>query len=112
IEKQFEVRVFYLKGECFSKAIFSQNDQQTAEDYRNYNIEKPNRIIPFQLPVKIIKKTKKLMDEVGLDTGSLYFIVTKNNQYIFLEINPIGQFADFYYQCNCPLEKQVVKELL
>lgn len=112
IEKKIEVRVFYLKGNCFAKAIFSQKDKQTTEDYRNYNVKKPNRIVPFELPKKICKKLKRVMEQVGLDTGSIDFIVDKNNLFIFLEINPIGQFADFYYQCNFPLEKEVVKTLL
>lgn len=112
IEKRFEVRVFYLKGKFYAKAIFSQKDSQTIEDYRNYNITHPNRIVPFQLPVEIERKTDLLMRKIGLDTGSLDFIVDKKNQFVFLEVNPVGQFGDHYYQVNEPLEKEVVKSLL
>lgn len=37
IPKEFEVRKFFLNGECWSMAIFSQRDDQTKVDFRKYN---------------------------------------------------------------------------
>lgn len=37
IEKEIEIRVFYFDGTFFSMAIFSQNDEKTKIDFRNYN---------------------------------------------------------------------------
>ncbi len=37
VEKKYELRIFYLNGECFASAIFSQLDEQTKIDFRNYN---------------------------------------------------------------------------
>ena len=112
IDKNFEIRIFYLKGTLFAKAIFSQNDPTTVEDYRNYNHEKPNRVVPFEVPEKICKKLKKLMQRAGLDTGSIDMIVDQDNNFLFLEVNPVGQFSEFYFQCNYPLEREIVKELI
>lgn len=107
IEKKFEVRVFYFKGTTYSKAIFSQKDSKTKTDYRNYNINKPNRVVPFMLPTDIHNKLITLMKKMNLDTGSIDFIVNKKNEFIFLEINPVGQFSDMSYNCNFYLEKQI-----
>lgn len=112
IEKKFEVRTFYLNGATYAKAIFSQQDVMTRNDYRNYNYENPNREIPFRLPEPIKNKVTKLMRTLELNTGSLDFIVDTDNQFVFLEVNPIGQFSDLSYNCNYHLEKKIVEYLI
>lgn len=47
-------------------AIFSQNDDQTKVDFRNYNINKPNRNVPFMLPNELESKIKLLMNDICL----------------------------------------------
>lgn len=107
IEKKYEIRTFYLKGSCYSMAIFSQTDEKTRVDFRNYNHSKPNRRVPFQLPKTMENKIRKLMKGLGLDTGSLDIIVNKKNQFVFLEVNPVGQFGMVSFPCNYQLEKKI-----
>lgn len=110
IEKDFEIRTFYINGECFSMAIFSQNDEQTKTDFRKYNTKKPNRNIPYKLPQDIELKIHKLMQILDLNCGSLDFIKS-DGKYYFLEINPVGQFANVDYHCNFPLFKKIADYL-
>ncbi|MFK7947929.1 MAG: grasp-with-spasm system ATP-grasp peptide maturase [Saprospiraceae bacterium] len=111
-EKEADLRIFYLDGQFYSMAIISQSHQQTATDFRKYLIEKPNRSLPFQLPKLIENKLKKLMDKVELETGSIDMILTKSGEYVFLEVNPIGQFGMTSYPCNYFLERQIAKTLI
>jgi ATP-GRASP peptide maturase of grasp-with-spasm system len=111
ILKKYELRVFYLKGKCYSMAIFSQNDNKTSIDYRNYNKDKPNRTIPFKLPLHIEKKIVILMNRLGFDTGSIDFIVDVNQTFYFLEVNPVGQFGMVSNPCNYELHKIIACEL-
>jgi len=111
VEKEYEVRVFYLKGSCYSMAIFSQLDAKTSVDFRNYNEDKPNRMIPYNLPKSIVEKIDKLMNAKKLNTGSLDFIVNAKKEHIFLEINPVGQFDWVALKCNYPLEREIAKHL-
>lgn len=111
IEKSLEVRVLYVKGTIYSKAIFSQRDEQTKEDYRNYNRQRPNREVPFQLPPLIEEQVHKLMAECELNMGTLDFIVTKDDTFIFLEINPVGQFTELSYNCNYHAEHHIAQLL-
>jgi ATP-GRASP peptide maturase of grasp-with-spasm system len=111
IEKKYELRIFYLNGKCYSAAIFSQGDDQTKVDFRKYNWSKPNRTVPFSLPPDIEKKIHRLMQQLHLNTGSIDMIVSKDNEYIFLEINPVGQFGMVSYPCNYYLEKKVASFL-
>jgi len=111
IEKKFEIRSFFLKNKIWSMAIFSQNDTQTQHDYRRYNNDKPNRNTLFQLPSDIEVKLRLVMEKLNLDTGSIDWIYAEDDQFYFLEVNPIGQFTNVSFICNYNLEKEVAKLL-
>jgi ATP-GRASP peptide maturase of grasp-with-spasm system len=112
IEKAYELRIFFLKDKFYSMAIFSQNDEKTSLDYRNYNYNKPNRMVPYKLPDKIKNKLIALMNEIELNTGSIDMIVDKKGKYIFLEVNPNGQYGLVSDNCNYYLEKEIADYLM
>jgi ATP-GRASP peptide maturase of grasp-with-spasm system len=112
IPKQVELRIFYINSGFYPMAIFSQRDAQTSIDFRNYNEKKPNRNVPFKLCSQIEKKLDLLFKGLGLDTGSIDMILTPDNEYYFLEINPVGQFGMTSIPCNYYLEKVVAQHLL
>ncbi|CAL2085486.1 Putative pyruvate carboxylase [Tenacibaculum dicentrarchi] len=88
IEKKYEIRVFMYKKTLYPMAIFSQNDKQTKVDYRNYNNTKPNRNVPIEITKELENKIFCLTKDLNLNTCSIDFIVTKSNEYVFLEVNP------------------------
>lgn len=110
IEKDFEIRSFYLNKKIWSIAIFSQNDDQTKVDFRKYNTEKPNRKVPYNLPKEIEQKIHLLMQSLDLNCGSLDFIKS-GSTYYFLEVNPVGQFLGMSVICNYLLEKEIAEYL-
>lgn len=112
IDKQFEVRVFYLKGKLYSMAIFSQMNEKTKIDFRNYDYGNPNRTVPYQLPKSIEEKIKKILLYLKYDTCSIDIIYSTDNEYYFLEINPSGQFEWLSENCNYYIEKDIAKYLL
>jgi|GEM_PF-1315913 len=71
VKKKHELRIFYLKGEFFAKAIFSQQSEKTKVDYRNYDVEKPNRNVPYKLPKLIEKRLHRFMKFIDMDCGSI-----------------------------------------
>lgn len=112
IDKEYEIRSFYLSGQFYSMAIFSQSDSRTAIDFRHYRLEKPNRQVPFKLPVDIEQKLKALMESLDMESGSLDVIFDKYNRFVFLEVNPVGQFGMVSEPCNYYLEKKVAEFLI
>jgi ATP-GRASP peptide maturase of grasp-with-spasm system len=112
IAKKFEVRVFFLEDTCYAMAILSQSDEQTRIDFRKYNEKKPNRYVPFILPPDIDKKIKRLFRKLDLNTGSVDLLVDEQEDYYFLEINPVGQFGMVSAPCNYFLERQVALNLI
>lgn len=107
IDKNLEIRTFYLSGKCFSMAICSSFDKQTRVDFRRYNDTKPNRKIPYQLPDEIEDKISMLMQKLNLNCGSIDLILDNYGKYYYLEVNPVGQFGMVSYPCNYYLEKEI-----
>lgn len=112
IQKEYEVRVFYLEGELFPMAIFSQNDSQTTEDFRDYNWDNPNRFVPISLPSKIVLSIRDLMTRLNLNTGSIDLIKEKSGDFVFLEVNPTGQFGMVDFPCNYGIHKKIAQWLI
>ena len=109
--KDFEIRSVYLLGSFYSMAIFSQNDEQTKLDYRNYNRTKPNRNIPFSLPKSIESKLESIAQELGLKFCSFDLIRDKQGDYVFIEVNPEGQIGWVSRNCNYHIEFKIAEYL-
>lgn len=112
IEKYIELRVFYILGQIYAMAIFSQLDEQTSVDYRHYNEERQNRTVPFRFPPEIQIKIVELFERLDMKTGSADFILTKSGRYVFLEINPTGQYGWVSKHCNYYINKRIAEALL
>lgn len=105
IKKKYDIRVFYLNGDFYSMAIFNN-----SPDFRtSYST---NRNVPYSLPSKVSYKLDKLMQLLGLNTGSIDLIKGIDGEYYFLEINPNGQFGMVSQPCNYNLEKKVALLLI
>jgi glutathione synthase/RimK-type ligase-like ATP-grasp enzyme len=51
------------------------------------------------------------MTDLCLDTGSIDIVRTTDGRYVFLEVNPVGQFGMVSVPCNYNLELKVAKYL-
>jgi len=111
IDKKYEIRTFYLNGIFKSMAIFSQANEKTKIDFRNYDRENPNRLVPYKLPGELEKKLELLMNKLKINSGSIDIIYTPDKEYVFLEINPTGQFQWLSRHCNYNIEKEIAVEL-
>jgi ATP-GRASP peptide maturase of grasp-with-spasm system len=108
INKEFEIRTFYLKKKIYSMAIFSQTSKKTKIDFRNYDYEKPNRCVPYKLPHEIEEKLKAFMISMKFDASSVDMVKCNDTgKYYFLEVNPYGQFGMVSSLCNYYLEKKI-----
>lgn len=111
IEKKYEIRSFYFKGSFKSMAIFSQQNEKTKIDFRNYDHSRPNRYVPYNLPREIENKLHKLMLALNLNCGSIDLIISPDGDYYFLEVNPVGQYQWVSKYCNYFLERMIVQNL-
>lgn len=90
VEKQSELRVTVIGAEVFTVEILSQEHEQTRVDWRHANPELRLRVakLPDDLAVRCVELTRAY----GLNFGAIDLIATPDGRYVFLEINPNGQF--------------------
>jgi ATP-GRASP peptide maturase of grasp-with-spasm system len=112
IGKKYELRIFFLADMFFSSAIFSGNNDKTREDFRNYDTKNENRLVPFKLPAKIKESLIMLSQLTGINSGSVDMIVDYQDDYYFIEINPVGQFEWVSRLCNFGIEQEIAKYLI
>ncbi len=111
VDKLYELRVFYLKGQLFTTAILSQNSEKSKVDFREGYSDSQMRFCQYKLPLHIEQQIIKLMNSLEHETGSLDLIYSTKKEYIFLELNPIGQFGGNSDVCNYRIEKIIANEL-
>lgn len=112
IIKNYEIRTFYFRDNFYSMAIFSQNNSKTMVDFRNYDTSLENRCIPYIHSDRDKEKISNFMKSMKLNTGSLDFIVSKDeSELTFLEVNPDGQFDALSSDCNYFIEEDIADYL-
>src|SRR3990167_4676404 len=90
IEKSYELRVTVIGEQLFAARIDSQQDKRTSVDCRDINAA--IRYSPYLLPEKWARSILDFVKSYALFYSALDFIVTPDQQLIFLENNPNGQF--------------------
>lgn len=112
LEKQFDLRIFFLEKNFYSMAIFSQSNTKTAVDFRRYDYNKANRCVPFVLPKELEKKLGKLLKQMDIQSASIDMVYTRDDRFVFLEINPNGQFGMVSKPCKYYLEEKIADFLI
>jgi glutathione synthase/RimK-type ligase-like ATP-grasp enzyme len=96
IPKRVELRVTVFGRKLFAAEIDSQNQEFSKIDWRRQPPQGQNcYAVPqrrFMLPTKLEQQILSFMNHLGLVFGCLDFIVTPEGEYVFLEINPNGQW--------------------
>lgn len=89
VEKEYEIRVTVVGEKVFSAVVYSQNDEVTKIDWRR------KKLIFYEtkLPEKINLYCVRLVKALGLQFGAIDIIKSTSGEYVFLEINPNGQWA-------------------
>jgi len=92
IHKKNELRITVVGDKTFSCEIGSQTREDAKYDWRSSSevLSLPHKII--KVPNEIEKKCLNLTKRLGILFGAIDIIKTPNNQYVFLEINPNGQW--------------------
>lgn len=92
IKKKSELRLTIVGNKIFSCEIDSQASKESRHDWRRSSkiFSVPHKII--NLPFSLEKKCIRLVEELGLLFGAIDIIKTPEDQYIFLEVNPNGQW--------------------
>ena len=92
IKKTADIRVTVVGNTVFSARINSQVSKATSIDWRKAE----SLSLPYEdikIPDTLQKKCIDLVKTLGLEFGAIDFVLDLQGNYIFLEINPNGQWA-------------------
>ena len=110
--KKYELRVTIIGFKIFAFRINSQEtgNLDTAVDFRNWS--DPNlKFEPIKMPREIEQKCLQIMKKLKLVYGAIDLIVGENGDYVFLEINPNGQYGWLDLVVSEKISKTLAKEL-
>lgn len=111
IEKVSDIRVTVVGKRVFPAKIYSQEFQDTMIDWRKSENAKV-RHEKTELPGEIQEKCIELTGRLGLQFGAIDFVLDKAMRYIFLEINPNGQWAWIEKRLGYDISGEIVNLLL
>jgi MvdD family ATP-grasp ribosomal peptide maturase len=92
IPKALELRTTIVGHRVFTAAVNSQKLEGSTFDWRKEGRALVKDWEAYNLPEDIEKKLLKLMAYFGLNYGAIDIIVTPDGRYVFLEVNPVGEF--------------------
>lgn len=110
VPKQFEIRVTVIGQNVFSAAIDSQSDPHRSIDWRSTS---PNDAewYPYEVPSQLAEACKRMVKLYNLNFGTFDFAYTPDNEYVFFELNPNGQWAWQEIQLGYKMTESLVNVL-
>lgn len=109
IPKLYELRITVIGGRVFAAKIDSQSSELARIDWRRdaSNVSYST----YKLPGDLEEKSKEIVHRLGLQFGAIDVIRTPSGKYVFLEINPNGQFLWLESKASLPLSDAMARLL-
>jgi glutathione synthase/RimK-type ligase-like ATP-grasp enzyme len=109
IPKAYELRIAYVAGEFFTGKIPAA--AEPATDWRTISAG----AIQWQryvLPKSVCEKISRMMKNLDLLFGAIDMIRHPNGDYIFLEINPQGEWGMLQKHLDYPIGETIAEKLI
>lgn len=106
IPKAYELRVTIIGSSVIAMRIDSQKHAHTAVDWRADQFCSDLYSL-HTLPTPVRAKLLELMKALGLVYGALDLIVTPEGEYVFLEVNPGGQWLWLEQLTGTPITAEI-----
>jgi glutathione synthase/RimK-type ligase-like ATP-grasp enzyme len=108
IPKIADLRCVVMGEHLFCAKILSQSQEESMRDWRGADC--PHE--PFVLPDAVQQSLHQLIKNFGLNLASADLILTPDEEIVFLELNPVGQWLWLEYQVGFPLVTTFVDLLM
>jgi hypothetical protein len=104
-----DIRVTVVGDQIFPAAIDTSRGDYPVDFRMNYDVIK---IEPTELPECIRNGILNLMSCLGLVYGAIDFKRTEDDRYVFLEINPAGQWLFVEHHTQQPITEALAEKLI
>ncbi|MEV8511229.1 MvdC/MvdD family ATP grasp protein [Dactylosporangium sp. NPDC051484] len=111
VPKDVELRVTVVGDAVFAVEIHSQATRHTRYDWRRYDHQNTPLHV-HRLPGDVAERCRALVRRLGLSYGAIDLILTPEGRYVFLEINPNGQYDWLELATGLPITAAVADLLL
>jgi glutathione synthase/RimK-type ligase-like ATP-grasp enzyme len=109
IPKAYELRIVYADGEFFTGKIMYEKEEAT--DWRRTQ-QQTFQWQHYELPFTIKERLTNLMNRLGLHFGALDMIRHKEGDYVFLEVNPQGEWGMLQRDLGYPIGETIAEKLV
>ena len=111
IEKFLELRITIVGKKIFCCSIDSQKKESTKIDWRKLDLHDLKHEI-YTLPENISQKLIKLIRKMNLIYSAIDMILTPQGDYVFLEVNPSGQYEWIEKMTGLEITKSIAEHLI
>lgn len=108
-DKKADIRISVFGNKVFAVKIESQKHKRAKIDFRAGARYVPHSI--FKLPNRISNLCIKLLEALDLSFGAIDMTLMKDGSYIFLEINPNGQWGWLEEKTGLPMRRALLDML-
>jgi glutathione synthase/RimK-type ligase-like ATP-grasp enzyme len=111
VPKLLEVRATVVGSQVFAAAIHSQRSHRTRHDWRHYDFDRtPHEA--HALPDRVSQLCIDLVQSLNLNFGAIDLVLTPDDEYVFLEINPSGQWLWIQELTELPIGEAIADLLM
>ena len=104
VEKAYELRCVVMGERIFSAKLNSQANEVTRRDWRAGNLDQGElEHEVFDLPEHVEGSLRRLMSRFEINFASIDMIVTPEDEFVFLDLNPNGQWLWLEIELGLPL---------
>lgn len=108
VAKTGDVRLTVIGDRCF--AAYLESDTDDGIDWRRPGT--PVRYAEIDVPERIHEGIRQFMERTGLVYGAFDFAIAEEGGWVFLEVNPAGEFGWIEKELGWPLRDALIDELL
>lgn len=110
VKKARELRITIIDDFDYCVAIYSQERAETEVDWRRDQLGVRCEQIPT--PLDLRRKLLTLMNALGLRFGAIDVIEDENGEYVFLEVNPSGNWLWLEDRLGIPISAVLARKLM
>lgn len=111
VPKRVELRITVVGQNVFAAEIHSQQTHHTKYDWRRYDLSRTPHL-PHTLPAEVQEHCVRLAERLELCYGAIDMILTPDGRYVFLEINPSGQYLWIEDNTGLPISSAICDLLM
>ncbi len=114
LSKEVDLRITIVGSDVFAVAIDSQEHTETRTDWRTWEMTSDVDLshYVFDLPKTVETYCLELNGRLGLRFSCVDMVLTRDGEFIFLEINPNGQWAWIEQKLHIPVRDRIIDELI